>query len=111
MSIIAARRGKLKKIVWLTDLVGRYPSLQALPYLAVFEGLVEHMGEGGGACAGGVLRVLETAGEVFVALASGAELVGDVEGGEDGHRRESTVLPWAETARILASTMVARRSM
>src|SRR5271168_346329 len=58
----------------------------ALPLsdFTVFEDLVEHVGEGGGAGAGGVLRGLEAAGEVVVALAGGAELVGDVEGGEDG---------------------------
>src|SRR5271168_5311693 len=76
--------GKLKKIVWLS-VVARYPGLQALPYLAVFEDLVEHMGEGSGAGAGGVLRVLDGAGEVVVTLPGGAELVRDVEGGEDGH--------------------------
>jgi hypothetical protein len=61
--------------------------LRALADLAVFEDLVEHVGEGGGAGSGGVLRVLQAAGEVgylVVALAGGAELVGDVEGGEDG---------------------------
>jgi hypothetical protein len=51
---------------------------------AVFEDLVEHVGEGAGAAADGLLRVLETACEVVLALARGAELVGDVEGGEDG---------------------------
>src|SRR5260370_42547523 len=54
---------------------------------AVFEDFVEHVGQGGGAVAGGWLRVLEGAGEVgdlVVALACGAKLVGDVEGGEDG---------------------------
>jgi hypothetical protein len=58
-----------------------------LSYLAVFEDFVEHVGEGGGAAAGGVLRVLEGSGEVgdlVVVLAGGAELVGDIEGGEDG---------------------------
>jgi hypothetical protein len=76
VSIIAGRRGKLKKIVRL--------AYGLLADLAVFEDLVEHVGEGGGAGAGGVLRGLEAAGEVVVTLAGGAEFVGDVEGGEDG---------------------------
>jgi hypothetical protein len=55
-----------------------------LAYLAVFEDLVEHVGEGGGAGAGGVLQVASEVGYLVVTLAGGAELVGDVEGGEDG---------------------------
>src|ERR1700730_2203409 len=64
-----------------------WADLAGLSYLAVFQDLVEHVGKGGGAAAGGVLRVLEGAGEVgdlVVALAGGAEFVGDVESGEDG---------------------------
>jgi hypothetical protein len=64
---------------------GSYPTLRLLSDFAVFEDLVEHVGEGGGAAAGGVLRVLDAAGERVVTLAGGAELVGDVEGGEDGY--------------------------
>ena len=61
--------------------------MRALADFAVFKDFVEHVGEGGGSAAGGVLRVLERAGEVgnlVVVLAGGAEFVGDVEGGEDG---------------------------
>ena len=60
------------------------PTLRALSDLAIFEDFVEHVGERGGAGAGGVLRVLDGAVEVVEALAGGAELVGDVECGEDG---------------------------
>ena len=68
-------------------LVGVGQTLRGLSDLTIFEDLVEHVGEGGGAAAGGVLRVLQGAGEVgdlVVTLAGGAELVGDVESGEDG---------------------------
>jgi hypothetical protein len=54
-----------------------------LTYLAVFEDLVEHVGEGGGAAAGGVLQAASEVGYLIMALAGGAELVGDIEGGED----------------------------
>ena len=52
---------------------------------AVFEDFVEHVGEGSRRGCGWSAGVLEAAGEGVVALAGGAELVGDVEGGEDGY--------------------------
>jgi hypothetical protein len=52
---------------------------------AVFENFVEEAGEGAGAGTHSDLGEREAAGEVFVSLAKGLELVGDVEGGEDGY--------------------------
>jgi hypothetical protein len=49
------------RLRWAPNFWG-LPDLRALADLAVFEDLVEHVGEGGGAAAGGVLRVLEGAG-------------------------------------------------
>src|SRR5580704_443473 len=54
-------------------------------YFAVFEDLVEHVGEGGGAGASGVLRVLQAAGERIEALACGDKFIGNVERGQDGY--------------------------
>ena len=51
----------------------------------VFEDFVEHVSDGAGAGADGLLRGLEAAGEGIVTLARGAEFVGDVEGCEDGY--------------------------
>src|ERR1700744_4549542 len=74
----------VRRIRWALRSAGR----ALLTDLAIFEDLVKHVGEGGGAAAGGVLRVFEIAGEIgdlIVALTGGAELVGDIERGENGH--------------------------
>ena len=64
----------------------RPPEISAswLADFTVFKDFVEHVREGGGAVASGVLRGLEVAGNRVKTLAGSAELVGDVEGGEDG---------------------------